>query len=207
MLIINIPNKRHCDQHVTASTLCCLRLCFRCLRRWWKPSLRTGFSVAVVVGASCHFRRLSAPIWVATSCYFFSLDRGWTREKCKNAREAEPKTMQEKMARKLEASFPRVFSTLRSTVQEEIYRDACSLYNWASTAFSSLVFPFSMRYVSKLQSLSLIYWKKSVKILITKSSRFLCVLTTELRESSGRYLVRTEWRWPNTNASTSVGLK
>lgn len=42
---------------------------------------------------------------------------------------------------------------------------------------------------------------------MTKCSRFLWFLTTELRESSGRYLVRTTCRWPNTNASNSVGLR
>ena len=53
----------------------------------------------------------------------------------------------------------------------------------------------------------IIHWKNSLNILMTKFSRFLCALTTELRESSGRYLVNTEWRWPNTNASSSVGLQ
>lgn len=42
---------------------------------------------------------------------------------------------------------------------------------------------------------------------MTKCSRFLWFLTTELRESSGRYLVKSAWRWPNTNASNSVGLR
>ena len=50
------------------------------------------------------------------------------------------------------------------------------------------------------------HWKNSLNILTTKLSRFLFALTTELRELSGRYLVKTEWRWPKTNASSSVGL-
>lgn len=53
----------------------------------------------------------------------------------------------------------------------------------------------------------IIHWKNSLNILTTKLSRFLFALTTELRELSKRYLVKTEWRWPKTNASSSVGLK